>query len=73
MTGIQPWPLGPNWMTRSALPAEFEFRNKNVAVLGSYRPIVSTPSPFQSPVSGSQLKATTWAMAKSKPRLAVWA
>src|SRR5712692_9878644 len=36
----------------SALPPVLEFLKKNAACAGSYRPNVSTPSPFQSPTSG---------------------
>src|SRR5713226_3153757 len=36
----------------SATPPVLEFLKKNEAWAGSYKPIVSTPSPFQSPVIG---------------------
>ena len=38
--------------TRSAGAEVFEFLRKNVLLAGSYSPIVSVPSPFQSPAIG---------------------
>src|SRR3954468_11382893 len=65
--GTRPPPPAPNVTMTSAGPGDEELRRKKADVDGSYTPIESVPSPFQSPVTGTAFGPAYWTVTSAGP------